>query len=149
MPARLKSRSARSSTTSGRFANVSGASHSPHCPSCPPIGPSCSRAEFCHFHHGLLTLPRCATECIREILRVVWHRRPMDGQGVIMMCGLPASGKTTTAARLHATLGGVLIRSCDVYRDLGISLPEWVRRTRSFTEGVEAYLSLRDAAYRE
>src|SRR6266852_1788451 len=54
MPARLKSRSARSSTTSGRFATVSGASHSPHCPSCPPIGPSCSRAEFCHFHHGLL-----------------------------------------------------------------------------------------------
>ncbi len=65
------------------------------------------------------------------------------------MCGLPASGKTTTAARLHAALGGVLIRSCDVYRDLGISLPEWVRRTSGFTEGVEGYLSLRDAAYRE
>ena len=73
----------------------------------------------------------------------------MDGQGVIMMCGLPASGKTTTAARLHITLGGALVRSCDVYRDLGISLPEWVRRTSGFTEGVEAYLSLRDAAYRE
>ena len=66
-----------------------------------------------------------------------------------MMCGLPASGKTTTAARLHAALGGALIRSCDVYRDLGISLPEWVGRTSGFTEGVEAYLSLRDAAYRE
>src|SRR2546423_4754875 len=66
-----------------------------------------------------------------------------------MMCGLPASGKTTTAARLHATLGGFLIRSCDVYRDLGISLPEWVRRTDGFTEGVVAYERLRDAAYRE
>ena len=66
-----------------------------------------------------------------------------------MMCGLPASGKTTTAARLHATLGGLLIRSCDVYRDLGISLPEWVRRTHGFTEDVAAYERLRDAAYVE
>ena len=66
-----------------------------------------------------------------------------------MMCGLPASGKTTTAARLHAALGGLLIRSCDVYRDLGISLPEWVRRTHGFTEGVAAYERLRDAAYVE
>jgi predicted kinase len=68
---------------------------------------------------------------------------------VILMCGLPASGKTTTAARLHAALGGLLIRSCDVYRDLGISLPDWVRRTRGFTERVEEYARLRDAAYVE
>jgi hypothetical protein len=26
---------------------------------------------------------------------------------IVMMCGLPASGKTTTAMRLHAQLGGV------------------------------------------
>ena len=65
------------------------------------------------------------------------------------MCGLPASGKTTTAGRLHAALGGLLIRSCDVYRDLGISLPDWVRRTSGFTERVEEYACLRDAAYRE
>jgi predicted kinase len=73
----------------------------------------------------------------------------MDELGVVMMCGLPASGKTTTAGRLHATLGGVLIRSCDVYRDLGISLPDWVRRTHGFTERVEEYACLRDAAYAE
>lgn len=65
------------------------------------------------------------------------------------MCGLPASGKTTTAGRLHAALGGSLIRSCDVFRDLGLSLPDWVRRTKGFTEGVEEYLRLRDAAYAE
>ena len=39
------------------------------------------------------------------------------------MCGLPASGKTTTAERWHARLGGVLIRSCDVYQALGILPP--------------------------
>ena len=38
---------------------------------------------------------------------------------VVMMCGLPASGKTTTAERLHGYAGGVLIRSCDVYKELG------------------------------
>ena len=65
------------------------------------------------------------------------------------MCGLPASGKTTTAARLHASLGGRLIRSCDVYADLGISLPDWVRRTKAFTERVDEYARLRDAAYVE
>jgi predicted kinase len=68
---------------------------------------------------------------------------------VIVVCGLPAAGKTTTAGRLHGALGGLLIRSCDVYQDLGISLPDWVRRTKGFTEGVEGYARLRDAAYRE
>ncbi|HYV68223.1 MAG TPA: ATP-binding protein [Myxococcales bacterium] len=66
---------------------------------------------------------------------------------VVLMCGLPAAGKTTTAERLHARLGGVLIRSCDVYRELGISLPDWVRRTRGFTQDVSAYEQARDAAY--
>ena len=65
------------------------------------------------------------------------------------MCGLPASGKTTTAGRLHRSLGGRLIRSGDVYADLGISLPEWVRRTRGFTERVEEYARRRDTAYEE
>jgi len=64
-----------------------------------------------------------------------------------MMCGLPASGKTTTAERLHAHAGGVLIRSCDVYQELGISLPDWVRRTEGFTRDVAAYEQARDAAY--
>ena len=73
----------------------------------------------------------------------------MSERAVVIMSGLPASGKTTTAARLHAILGGHLIRSCDVYRDLGISLPSWVRRTRGFTESVEEYTLLRDAAYAE
>src|SRR5262249_25921859 len=68
---------------------------------------------------------------------------------VIVMCGLPATGKTTTARRLHRALGGRLIRSCDVFTDLGISLPAWVRRTNGFTEGVDEYVTLRDAAYRE
>jgi len=63
------------------------------------------------------------------------------------MCGLPAAGKTTTAERLHAGLGGVLIRSCDVYQELGISLPDWVQRTRGFTHDVTAYEQARDAAY--
>lgn len=65
------------------------------------------------------------------------------------MSGLPASGKTTTAGHLHAVLGGTLIRSCDVYRRLGIRLPEWVAKTRGFTEGVEAYERVRDHAYEE
>lgn len=47
-----------------------------------------------------------------------------------MTSGLPASGKTTTAMRLHAELGGVLIRSCDIYQELGIVLSEWVERTQ-------------------
>lgn len=65
------------------------------------------------------------------------------------MCGLPASGKTTTAGRLRAALGGRLIHSHEVFRDLGISLPEWVRRTNGFTERTAEYVALRDAAYRE
>ncbi len=65
------------------------------------------------------------------------------------MCGLPASGKTTTAMRLHAHLGGVLIRSCDIYHELGISLPEWVQRTQGFTVDIAQYDRLRDQAYRE
>ena len=68
---------------------------------------------------------------------------------VIVMCGLPVSGKTSTAARLHAVAGGTLIRSCDVYQSLGIVLPEWVRRTRGFTMEVAAYDAVRDDAYRE
>lgn len=51
------------------------------------------------------------------------------------------------AGRLHAALGGTLIRSCDVYQQLGIRLPEWVTKTRGFTEGVEAYERVRDRAY--
>ncbi len=66
-----------------------------------------------------------------------------------MMSGLPASGKTTTAMRLHACTGGVLIRSCDVYQALRISLPEWVKRTQGFTVNVAAYERVRDRAYRE
>jgi predicted kinase len=65
------------------------------------------------------------------------------------MSGLPASGKTTTAGRLHAVLRGTLIRSCDVYQRLGIRLPDWVAETRGFTEGVEAYDRVRDHAYEE
>lgn len=71
------------------------------------------------------------------------------GARVVMMSGLPASGKTTTAMRLHACTGGVLIRSCDIYQELGISLPEWVRWTRGFTVNVAEYDRLRDQAYRE
>jgi predicted kinase len=72
-----------------------------------------------------------------------------EGATVVLMAGLPASGKTTTADRLHATIGGKLIRSCDVYRALGIDLPEWVRRTRGFTVSVEGYDRMRDQAYAE
>lgn len=68
-------------------------------------------------------------------------------RNVVLMCGLPAAGKTTTAARLHQFLGGALIRSCDVYAALGIDLPAWVRRTQGFTVDVSAYLCERDQAY--
>jgi predicted kinase len=64
-----------------------------------------------------------------------------------MMSGLPASGKTTTAMRLHAELGGLLIRSCDIYQELGIVLSQWVERTRRFTVDVAAYSRARDDAY--
>ena len=67
----------------------------------------------------------------------------------VMMCGLPASGKTTTAMRLHAHLGGDLIRSCDIYKELGIVLTEWVNRTAGFTTNVPAYDRVRDRAYAE
>jgi predicted kinase len=67
----------------------------------------------------------------------------------VMMCGLPASGKTTTAMRLHAQLGGVLIRSCDIYQELGIVLPDWVKRTAEFTTNVSDYDRMRDHAYAE
>ena len=73
----------------------------------------------------------------------------MPPASVVMMCGLPASGKTTTAGRLHAYAGGVLIRSCDVYADLGIRLPDWVVRTRGFTVNVHEYDQVRDRAYEE
>lgn len=63
------------------------------------------------------------------------------------MSGLPASGKTTTAQRLHARLGGVLIRQCDVYERLGIDLRAWVRRTERFTRETAAYEAARDCAY--
>src|SRR5215831_20808109 len=66
---------------------------------------------------------------------------------VVLMCGLPAAGKTTAAERLHARLGGGLIRSCDVYQELGICLPDWVQRTSGFTHDVTAYEQARDAAY--
>lgn len=65
------------------------------------------------------------------------------------MAGLPAAGKTTTAARLHAAAGGGLIRSCDVFQDLGIDLPAWVQRTAGFTREAEAYEALRARAYTE
>ncbi len=64
---------------------------------------------------------------------------PTAVPAVIMTCGLPASGKTTTAMRLHTHLGGVLIRSCDIYQELGIVLSEWVERTREFTANVAEY----------
>ncbi len=34
-----------------------------------------------------------------------------------------------------------------MYQELGISLPDWVERTRGFTEDVTAYEQVRDAAY--
>ena len=81
------------------------------------------------------------------------RREPADEveltASVVMMCGLPASGKTTTARRLHAHAGGVLIRSCDVYADLGINLPDWVVRTQGFTVNVHEYDAVRDRAYDE
>ena len=70
-------------------------------------------------------------------------------RAVILMSGLPASGKTTAAMRLHAALGGTLIRSCDIYRELGIVLSEWVERTQRFTVDVDAYDRVRDDAYAE
>lgn len=66
-----------------------------------------------------------------------------------MTSGLPASGKTTTAMRLHAELAGVLIRSCDIYQELGIVVSEWVERTQRFTVDVAAYDRMRDEAYIE
>ena len=57
----------------------------------------------------------------------------VESPSVLVMCGLPASGKTTAAERIHLHSGGVLVRSCDVYRSLGISLPDWVKRTDGFT----------------
>jgi len=65
------------------------------------------------------------------------------------MCGMPTSGKTTTAARIHAAAGGVLVRSCDVFVDLGIDVPAWVARTHGFTREVETFQRLRVAAYVE
>ena len=74
---------------------------------------------------------------------------PCDAAVVVLLCGLPASGKTTIAARLAAGLDAVLIRSCDVYQRLGISLPGWVIATRGMTQNVEGYERLRDRAYEE
>jgi predicted kinase len=71
------------------------------------------------------------------------------GAAVIVMCGMAGAGKTTTAARIHARADGVLIRSCDVFLDLGISVPEWVARTRGFTREIDAFQRLREAAYVE
>lgn len=70
-------------------------------------------------------------------------------RSIVMMCGLPASGKTTVATRLQRHAGGVLIRSCDVFADLGIDLPAWVQRTRGFTVNVRDYDRVRDGAYTE
>lgn len=77
------------------------------------------------------------------------HLAQTNGAIVVLMCGLPASGKTTTAMRLHARLSGTLIRSCDVYKVLGIDLPEWVKRTAGFTVNVADYDRVRDDAYAE
>ena len=68
---------------------------------------------------------------------------------VLVMCGMPAAGKTTTAARIHAFADGVLIRSCDVFQDLGIDVPAWVVRTHGFTRDIDAFQRLRVAAYAE
>jgi predicted kinase len=77
------------------------------------------------------------------------ERHPPPRPAVLVMCGMPASGKTTTAARIHAVAGGALVRSCDVFADLGINVPEWVGRTHGFTRDVERFQLLRVAAYRE
>jgi predicted kinase len=77
------------------------------------------------------------------------HDHDGGGTTIVLMCGLPASGKTTTAMRLHARLGGVLIRSCDIYQELGIVLPEWVKRTAGFATNVSEYDRVRDRAYAE
>lgn len=79
----------------------------------------------------------------------VRHREHADRATIVLMCGLPASGKTTTAMRLHAQLGGVLIRSCDVYQELGVVLPDWVKRTAGFTVNISEYDRVRDHAYAE
>jgi predicted kinase len=42
-----------------------------------------------------------------------------------------------------------LIRSCDIYQELGIALSEWVRRTAGFTSNVSEYDRVRDRAYVE
>jgi predicted kinase len=68
---------------------------------------------------------------------------------MLVMCGMPTSGKTTTAARIHAAGGGVLVRSCDVFADLGINVAEWVARTHGFTRAVDDFQRLRVAAYVE
>ncbi|MBI4593246.1 MAG: ATP-binding protein [Candidatus Rokubacteria bacterium] len=68
---------------------------------------------------------------------------------VVLLCGLPASGKTTAAHRFQAAAGGALVRSCDVYQALGIDLGAWVRRTQGFTREVAAYERARDRAYVE
>jgi predicted kinase len=73
----------------------------------------------------------------------------VESPSVLVMCGLPASGKTTAAERIHLHSGGVLVRSCDVYRSLGISLPDWVKRTDGFTRHLALYLRERDRAYVE
>jgi predicted kinase len=75
--------------------------------------------------------------------------RSLAVPAVILMSGLPASGKTTAAMRLHAELGGALIRSCDIYQELGIVLSEWVERTQRFTVDVRTYDRVRDEAYVE
>lgn len=72
-----------------------------------------------------------------------------ESPSVLLMSGLPASGKTTAAERIHTHAGGILIRSCDVYRSLGISLPDWVRRTKGFTQRLADYQRERDRAYVE
>src|SRR5258705_12499417 len=73
----------------------------------------------------------------------------MESPSVLVMCGLPASGKTTAAERIHLNSGGVLVRSCDVYRSLRISLPDWARRTAGSTRHLAPYLRERDRAYVE
>lgn len=70
-----------------------------------------------------------------------------DERVVVLMSGLPATGKTTLARRLHGWLGGDLIRQCDVYARLGIDLRAWVRTTAGFTRDVAAYERVRDEAY--